>query len=101
MEGFWYETRTKIVYILVIFQRVHLCSATSMESSRRDLLNDMAEHRATLKNNENTYNPCFGFTSKTGIAFSKTGFCFYGSLKGCSLYFMRVIFSQLTPCLVL
>ena len=39
--------------ILVIFQD-SLCSATSMESSRRDVLNDMAEHRPTLKNNQNT-----------------------------------------------
>jgi len=49
-----------------------------MESSRRDLLNDMAEHRPTLKNNQNTYHPPrFGFTSKTGIAFPETEFCCY------------------------
>jgi len=30
------------------------CTAISMESSRWDLLNDMAEHRSVLKNNENT-----------------------------------------------
>jgi len=30
-------------------------SATSMESSRRELLNDMAEHRPVLKNNQNTH----------------------------------------------
>jgi len=40
-----------------------------MESSRRDLLNDMAEHRPNLKNNQNTYHPSFGFTTKKGIAF--------------------------------
>jgi len=30
------------------------------ESSRRDLLNDMAEHIPILKNNKNTYHPRFG-----------------------------------------
>jgi len=45
-----------------------------MESSRGDLLNDMAEHAPILKNNRNTYHPCFGFTPKTGIAFPKTSF---------------------------
>jgi len=48
-----------------------------MESSRRDLLNDMAEHKSILKNNQNTYHPRFDFTPKIGIAFPKTGFCFY------------------------
>jgi len=44
-----------VVRILVIFQHtVYLCSGTSMESSHRDLLNDMAEHRPILKNNQNT-----------------------------------------------
>ena len=32
----------------------------------------MAEHRSILKNHQNTYHPCFGFTPKTGIAFPKT-----------------------------
>jgi len=40
-------------------------------------LNDMAEHRPILKNNQNTIHPRFGFTPKTGIAFPKTGFYFY------------------------
>jgi len=48
-----------------------------MESSRQDLLNDMAEHKPILKNNQNTYHPRFGFIPKTVIAFPKTGFCFY------------------------
>jgi len=49
-----------------LFVKIDLCSATSMESSRRDLLNDMAEHRSTLKNNQNTnYLRCI-FTLKTG-----------------------------------
>ena len=47
-----------------------------MESSRRDLSNDMAEHRSILKNNQNTYCPCFSFTPKAGIAFPKTGVLF-------------------------
>jgi len=38
-----------------------------MESSRRDLLNNMAEHRLILKNNQNTYQPRFDSTPKTGI----------------------------------
>ena len=48
-----------------------------MESSRWDLLNDMAEHVAILKNNQNMHHPRFCFTPETGIAFPKTGFCFY------------------------
>jgi len=48
-----------------------------MESSRQGLLNDMAEHRSILKNNQNTYHPRSGFTPKAGIASLKTGFCFY------------------------
>jgi len=45
-----------------------------MEKSRRDLFNDVAEHRPISKNNQNTY--YFGFTLKTGRAFPG-GFCFY------------------------
>jgi len=37
-----------------------------MESSRRYLLNDMAEHRSIFKNNQNTFNPNVIFTPKTG-----------------------------------
>jgi len=71
-----------------------------MESSHRDLLNDMAEHWYISKNNQNThyyfifqgrpifshingklsprpFHPRFGLTPKTGAAFPKTGFCFY------------------------
>jgi len=40
-----------------------------MESSRRDLLNDVAEHKSILKDNQNTYYPRFSFTPKTDIAF--------------------------------
>jgi len=40
-----------------------------MERSRRDLSNDMAEHRSFLTNNQNTYSPRFSFTPKTGVSF--------------------------------
>jgi len=49
---FGYETETGVVRILV---KVELSSAISMESSCRDLKNDMAEHRSILKNNLNTH----------------------------------------------
>jgi len=35
-----------------------------MESSRRDVLNDVAEHRFILKNNQNTCYPCFSFENR-------------------------------------
>jgi len=37
------------------FFDIDLRPAISMESSRRDPLNDMAEHKPTLKNNRNTH----------------------------------------------
>jgi len=43
-----------------------------MESSRRDLWSDMAEHRRILENNQNTYQPRFGFTPHS----PKRGFVF-------------------------
>jgi len=73
---FGYVTKAGVVRILVIFD-IDVCSATSFESFRRDLLNDMAERRPISKNNRNTYHPRFGFTPKTGKAFLITGFCFY------------------------
>ena len=42
-------------YVFWPLFKVDLCSATSMESSRRDLFNDMAEHGAILKNDQNTH----------------------------------------------
>jgi len=48
-----------------------------MESTSRDLSNDMAEQMPILKNNLETYHFNIGFTLKTGIAFLKTRFCFY------------------------
>jgi len=43
-----------------------------MESSRRDLPNDMAEHRSILKNNQNTFLTRFGFTTKPCIELPET-----------------------------
>ena len=58
-----------------------------MESYRRDLSNDMAEHRPILKNNQNTCNLRFNFTRKTVIAFPKTDVLFllrYFEMEGAS-----------------
>jgi len=38
-------------FSLIFFFKIDICSVTSMESSRRDLLNDMAERVPILKNN--------------------------------------------------
>ena len=54
-----YETKTGSVFRS--FFNIDQCSATSMESSRQDLLNDIAENNSFLKNNQNTYHPRFGF----------------------------------------
>ena len=54
---------------------VDLCSATSMESSRRVLLNDMAERMPILKNNQNTYHLRFGFTPRYSIPKIHLLFC--------------------------
>jgi len=47
-----------------------------MGSSRRDLFNDMAEHRSILKNYQNTYYPRFSFTPKTGLELPETSVSF-------------------------
>ena len=39
-------------------------------------MNDAAEHRPILKNNQTTYHPPFGFVPETGKEFPKTGFVF-------------------------
>jgi len=44
-----------------------------MKSSRRDLFNGMAEHRAISKSVQNTHYPRFSFIPKTGIAFPEMG----------------------------
>jgi len=70
------ETKPGVAHNLVIFN-IDLGSATSMESSRRDLSNDMAEHGPILKNSQNTYYRRLRFTPKAGhIAFPKTGVLF-------------------------
>jgi len=38
-----------------LYFKIVIRSATSVESSHRDLLNYMAEHRSILKNNQNTH----------------------------------------------
>jgi len=53
------------------------CSAISFKWSRRELFIDVAEHRSTLKNYQNTPYPRFSFISKTVISFPKKGVCFY------------------------
>jgi len=60
-----------------------------MESSRRGLLNDVAEHRPILKNGQYTYYHRFGSTPKIGIEFPKTGDWF---LLGVSYWPHRVLF---------
>ena len=47
-----------------------------MKSSRRDLLNDTAEHRSTLKNSQNRYTR-FIYAPKTGKNFLKPVSRFY------------------------
>ena len=48
-----------------------------MKSSRRDLLNDVAERRSILKNNQNTYHPRFGFIPKLSTELPKMGVLFF------------------------
>jgi len=62
-----------------------------MESSCRDLFNDMTELRPILKNDQNTYYARFGFTPKTGIAFPKMG-VFTVSLRAYNDLFCGSIF---------
>jgi len=48
-----------------------------MESFRRDLSNDMAEHRPILKNSQNTYTPILVSHPKQVQPSPKRVFCFY------------------------
>jgi len=64
-----------------------------MESSRRDLFNDMADHSPILKNNQNTYHRRLGFTPKTDTAFPKRGFVFTVSNVICA----RPLFGDTAP----
>ena len=43
------------LYVLWLIFRIGLCSVTSMGSSCQDLLNFVAEHRSSLKNNQNMH----------------------------------------------
>jgi len=52
-----------------------------MESSRRDLLNNVAEHRSILKNNQTTYYPRLSFTPKS-LNSLKQMFCFHCDNRG-------------------
>ena len=71
---FGYETQTGVGRIIVIFQGRP--TATSLESSRRDLLNDVAEHRSILKTDEKTHYPRFSFVPKTGLEVPKMSVLF-------------------------
>jgi len=63
-------------YVFWLLFNIDLGSATSKESSRRALLNDVAEHKSTLKNNRNTHYPGFNFTPKTGVELSEMAVLF-------------------------
>jgi len=65
-----------VVRILVIFQDIGQCSAISLKISWRDISTDVAEHKAMLKNRQNTQHTRLNFTPKSGIAFLKTGVLF-------------------------
>jgi len=58
-----------------LFFKIDICSATAMQSSRRDLLNYKAEHRSILKKENDL--PRFTSTFKTGKNSQKQLFCFY------------------------
>ena len=47
-----------------------------MESSRRELYNDMAEHTSILKNDKKKYYPRFNVTPKTSTELPKAGVSF-------------------------
>jgi len=48
-----------------------------MESSRRDLIIDMAVDKFIFKNNQITLCPCFNFILKTGVRLPTTWVSFY------------------------
>ena len=62
-----------------------------MESSRRDLSNDMAEHESILKNNQNTHYLRFSSTLKTGMAYPKRAV----------LFLLCLVTARLFTCLAL
>ena len=63
------------LYIFWLFSKIGLRSAIPMESSRRDLLNDVAEHLSVFKIIiiiiKNTYCIRFSFITKPDKAFPK------------------------------
>jgi len=63
--------------------KIDLCSATSMESSHRDLLNDI----------QNTRYPRFSFTPKTGVKLPTTGvsFLLWIEAQGSNLTWMGAV----------
>jgi len=67
-------------YVFGSFFKVDLCSAISFKRSWRERSIDVAEHRTVSKSYRNTHYPRFSFIPKTGIAFPKTGWCFYDDL---------------------
>ena len=56
------------------------CSATSVESSRQDLLNDMAEHRPILKFNQITYTGLLPTQNRRGTPENNRFYCDWGSM---------------------
>jgi len=62
-----------VVQFLVIF-KIGLCSAISFKKSRRKLSIDVAGHRSTLKNYENTYFPSFLFHTKNRYSITQNRF---------------------------
>jgi len=52
--------------ILVIF-KIDMCSPAPFKRSRREHSIDVAEHKSTLKNNQNTFYPRFSFMPKRGL----------------------------------
>jgi len=70
------ETKAGL-YVFWLFFKIGLCSAISFKRSQRELSIDVAQHRSILKNKQNTNYPRFSFLPKTGLAFLKTGVCFY------------------------
>ena len=66
-------TQKRGLYVFRLFFKIDLCSAI-FKKSRRELSIDVT----ALKNYQNTQYPRFSnFILKTGIAFPKTGVCFY------------------------
>ena len=72
----WKKTLRRGLYVFWLFFKLGLCLTISFKRSRRELSIDVAEHRSTLKNFQNTYYLRFSLTPKTGIAHPKTGVFF-------------------------